>query len=186
MSTPPYPPPDEWGAVSKLFHWSTLILILAMIALGWIAVGYSMSPTKIHLFIWHKSLGLFVLAWTALRLAWRLTHRGPALPPDMPRLERWAAHASHTVLYLLLIAMPFSGWVINSAADFPLKWFGLFRVPDITAPDEHLQKIAESVHWALLWILITIVVIHAGAALRHHFLRRDDVLRRMLPGGSGK
>lgn len=165
----------------RFFHWSTAALILAMFALGWLAVSYPMSPAKIELFNWHKSLGLLVLAWTLLRLVWRLTHPAPPLPREMGRLERGAARVSHVVLYGLLIAMPLAGWVINSAADFPLRWFGLFRVPDLVAPDEDTQRAAELVHLLLSYVLGALIVLHAAAALHHHFMRGNDVLRRMLP-----
>lgn len=171
----------DWDAVSKLFHWSTAALIIAMIVLGWLAVSYPMSPSKIQLFNWHKSLGLFVLTWMVLRLVWRLTHPAPRLPGTMSGLERWLAHLTHGGLYLLLLAMPVSGWIINSAADFPLKWFGLFRVPQLVGPDKGIQDAAEAVHYAIFWLIAALVVIHAAAALYHHFVRRDDVLRRMLP-----
>lgn len=181
MRTPPEQPPAAWGPAAKFFHWSTALLIIVMFGLGWLAVSYPMSPTKIQLFNWHKSLGLFILAWVLLRLAWRATHRAPALPAGMSRIERWAARLSHAFLYLLMLAMPASGWVINSAADFPLKWFGLFRVPALVEPDKQLQDAAETIHFTLFWTLLAVVVLHAAAALHHHYVRKDDVLRRMLP-----
>lgn len=181
MNTPHSPTPGRWDPLSKLFHWSTAVLIFVMFPLGWLAVTYPMSPTKIQLFTWHKSLGLFILAWVLLRLLWRLTHRAPALPAELSRAERRAAHLSHAGLYCLMIAMPVSGWVINSAADFPLKWFGLFAVPQLVAPDKSLQDAAEAVHYVLFWTLLGVVILHAAAALNHHYIRRNDVLRRMLP-----
>lgn len=174
-------PPAVWNPAAKLFHWSTALLIIVMFALGWLAVTWPLSPTKIQLFNWHKSLGLFILAWVLLRLSWRLTHPAPALPGELSRIERWAAHLSHGALYFLMLAMPVSGWVINSAADFPLKWFGLFSVPQLVAPDESLQDTAEAVHFTLFWTLLGIVVLHTAAALHHHYIRKNNVLRRMLP-----
>lgn len=167
--------------MAKLFHWSTALLIAAMFVLGWLAVTYPMSPAKIELFNLHKSLGLFILAWTLLRLGWRITHETPPLPVDIPRAERRAAHLAHAALYVLIIAMPFSGWVINSAADFPLKWFGLFRVPQIVGPNEGLQDIAELVHFTLSWTILAVLALHIVAALRHHFVMKNEVLLRMLP-----
>jgi len=171
----------SWGAVARFFHWSTAVLILAMFALGWTAVSYPMSPDKLQLFIWHKSLGLLVLSWVALRLVWRLSHPAPPLPAALSTTERRAARLSHAALYTLMIAMPLSGWIINSAADFPLKWLGLFRVPNLTGPDEDVQRAAELVHLSLSFALAALVVLHTAAALHHHFVRRNDVLRRMLP-----
>jgi cytochrome b561 len=173
--------PTVWSPVAKLFHWSTALLIGAMFVLGWLAVTYPMSPTKIELFNLHKSLGLFILAWTLLRLGWRITHEAPPLPVDIRRAERRAARLAHAALYVLIIAMPFSGWVINSAADFPLKWFGLFRIPQIVGPNEGLQDIAELVHFTLSWTILAVLALHIVAALRHHFVMKNEVLLRMLP-----
>jgi cytochrome b561 len=173
--------PVSWSTVARFFHWSTAVLILAMFVLGWLAVSYPLSPTKLKLFNWHKSLGLFVLAWVLLRLLWRLTHPAPALPAELSPAERWAARLSHGGLYCLMIAMPASGWVINSAADFPLKWFGLFAVPQLVAPDEALQDVAEAAHFTMFWALLVLIILHTAAALHHHFVRKNNVLRRMLP-----
>jgi cytochrome b561 len=181
MKAPPAPRPTVWSPAFKLFHWSTAAMILGMFVLGWVAVSYTLSPTKLELFKWHKSAGLLILAWVLLRLAWRATHRGPGLPAVMGRHERWAAHLAHALLYALMIAMPISGWIINSASDFPLKWFGLFRVPQLIGPNKGVQDSAELVHLMLFWTLLVVLVVHVAAALRHHFIRRNDVLRRMLP-----
>ena len=183
MSPRTDPPPAAWNPVAKFFHWSTAFLILLMFVLGWLAVSYPMSPTKIQLFNLHKSMGLFILVWVLLRLCWRLGHPAPALPAEMSCPGRLAVHVSHSGLYLLMVAMPFSGWVINSAADFPLKWFGLFRVPQLVGPDEAIQTAAEQVHYMLFWILLGMVALHAAAALHHHLVRKNDVLIRMLPRG---
>jgi len=175
------PSPRAWSPASIFFHWSTAVLIVVMVALGWGAVSYPLSPTKLDLFRWHKSLGLLVLAWVLIRLAWRLAHRAPAPTPGVSRAEQQAAALSHGGLYLLMLAMPVSGWIINSAADFPLKWFGLFPVPQLVGPDEAIQNAAESVHFVLFWTLLVLIVLHVGAALHHHYVRKNDVLRRMLP-----
>lgn len=182
MKTPCNPTtPAAWDPVSKFFHWSTAILVVAMFALGWMAVTYPMSPAKLQLFNWHKSLGLLVLAWVLLRLSWRLTHRAPEPPDGSSRTEQQAARVVHGSLYVLMIAMPVSGWVINSAADFPLKWFGLFPVPPVVEPDKGLQDAASAVHFILFWTLLGMILLHAAAALHHHWIRRNNVLRRMLP-----
>lgn len=182
MKTPRNPsPPVAWDPVSKFFHWSTAVLILVMVTLGWLAVTYPLSPEKLQLFNWHKSLGLFVLAWVTLRLAWRLAHRAPEPPVDSSPAEQRAARIAHGSLYILMFAMPITGWVINSAADFPLKWFGLFSVPPLVAPDKGVQDTAEAVHLILFWTLLGLVVLHAAAAVHHHRQRRNNVLTRMLP-----
>lgn len=172
---------QQWGGIAKSFHWLLAVLILAMFVLGWTAESYPMSPTKLKLFGLHKSTGLVILALVVLRIAWRAFDPAPALPADTSALERILAHATHRLLYVLMVAMPLSGWVINSAADFPLKIYGWIRVPHIAPASESLQTSAEVVHLTLFWIMALLVGIHVAAALWHHFERRDTILRRMLP-----
>lgn len=171
-----------WGSIARSFHWLVAALILGQFALGWIAGSWPRSPLKVDLFVWHKSLGILVLALVLLRLAWRLFERTPALPAAMPPWERRAAAASHALLYLLMLALPLSGWVINSAANFPLKLFWLVPLPPITAPGKGTQELAEAVHNGLFWAMAALLLLHVAAALRHHFVQRDEVLRRMLCG----
>jgi cytochrome b561 len=176
----------SWGAPAKFFHWAVAALILTQFPLGWLAASWRISPTKLDLFVWHKSFGMLVLALTALRLAWRLGNRTPALPPDMPRWEHLAARIDHLVLYAFVICMPVTGWVINSAANIPFKVFWFIPLPAITQPDKRLADLATLAHFGLFIALAAVLVVHIGAALRHHFVKRNDVLARMLPGAGGK
>src|SRR5215510_16499931 len=172
---------DAWGAPAKFFHWTVALLIVAQIALGVTAVAWRISPLKLELFVWHKSVGMLILVLMLARLAWRLAGRAPELPPQTPRWERHAAHASHILLYALAVALPLSGWVINSAAAVPFSVFWLVPLPAIVAPDEHLEDLAKLAHFSLLVALCLVLAVHIGAALRHHFIKRNDVLLRMLP-----
>ena len=172
---------ESWGAPAKFFHWTVALLIVVQVALGITAAAWRLSPLKLELFVWHKSTGMLILALMVARLAWRLTHRGPELPRDTPRWERHAAHASHALLYALGIALPLSGWVINSAAAVPFSVFWLVPLPPVVAPDEHLEDLAKLVHFSLLVTLCAVLAVHIGAALRHHLIKRNDVLQRMLP-----
>ncbi len=171
-----------WGSVAKGFHWLMAVLIVSLMVLGWTAVSWHLSPMKVKLFVWHKSFGVLVLTLAVLRLVWRLFSRPPALPAELPAVERRLARLGHIGLYVLMLAMPVSGWVVNSAADFPLKIFWLVPLPEIVTPDEAVQRIAESVHLTLFFALAALLLIHISAALRHHFINRNDVLARMLPG----
>ena len=173
---------DAWGAPAKLFHWTVALLILVQIDLGFAAALWRLSPLKLELFVWHKSTGVLILVLMLARLAWRLANRSPALPPQTPAWERFAAQASHAALYVLAIALPLSGWVINSAAGVPFSVFWLVPLPPIVAPDEHVEEIAKLVHFSLLVALCLLLAVHIGAALRHHLIKRNDVLLRMLPG----
>lgn len=172
----------SWGAPARWLHWLTAALILVQIPLGVMAVNWRLSPTKLELFLWHKSLGLLLLLLVLARVGLRLAGPTPRLPPDMSGWERGAARASHFLLYALMLALPLSGWVINSAANVPLRVFGLFPLPDITPPNEALADAAERVHAGLVIALVLLLVAHVAAALRHHYGRRNDVLVRMLHG----
>jgi cytochrome b561 len=171
----------SWNAPAKFFHWLVAVLVLAQIALGLAAIGWSLSPTKLNLYVWHKSLGLLILAVMALRLLWRLTHPGPGLPEGTPAWENSAARASHFLLYALLIALPLSGWVIASASGIPFRIFWQVPLPEIVTADKATADVAARVHFWLLVAFVPLLVLHAGAALRHHYIKRNDVLRRMLP-----
>jgi cytochrome b561 len=173
----------SWGAPAKVLHWLVAALVFAQIALGWSAVTWRLSPTKLDLFVWHKSIGMLILTLMVIRVAWRLANPPPVLPAEMPTFERRAARASHFLLYLLLLVMPMTGWITNSAANIPFRMFWLIPVPAIVQPDKVTADVAALVHFTLFVVLSVLLAIHIGAALRHHFVKRNDVLRRMLPGG---
>jgi cytochrome b561 len=172
---------DGWTPAVKTLHWLVTGLIVVQVALGFTAAAWHLSPAKLDLFVWHKSLGMMILALAAVRLAVRATHRAPPLPGAMPRWERRAARVSHVLLYVLIVALPLSGWVVNSAANVPVRLFWLVPLPSIVPPSKALEAIAMRTHLALVVALGALVAIHVGAALRHHVALRDDVLRRMLP-----
>jgi cytochrome b561 len=173
--------PHGWGSVAKTLHWLVAAAILVQAPLGIAAKSWRVSPLKLDLFVLHKSLGLTILALVVARLAWRLSDASPALPAAMPDWERRAARATHAMLYALLLAVPLSGWIASAASNVPFRFFWQFPLPAIVAPDETLAELAKRSHFALLVAFAALVALHAGAALRHHFVRRDDVLRRMLP-----
>ena len=174
--------PTRWGTVAKCFHWTVALGILGNGVFG-LCLGLAHSPMqKINWMALHKSIGLTVLALMLLRLAWRLGERRPAEAPA-PRWQSLAARAVHALLYLLALAIPLSGWWFNSVAGKPLQWFKLFNLPALGTASDALRDTALAVHEYLFWLLIVLLVAHVGAALKHHLLDRDDVLRRMLPFG---
>jgi cytochrome b561 len=142
------------------------------------------APATIELYNLHKSLGLLALLLAVLRIAWRLSHPAPAIPADHPRWEKAAATASHHLLYLLLFLQPLSGLLIAFASKYPTTIFGLFNLPSPIDPSEALGDIAGAIHWWGQWAMAALVAVHVLAALRHHFILRNDILKRMLPGGS--
>jgi len=178
---PPATPGAGWSGIAKFLHWTIALLIVAQFVVGWLAVSWPLSPTQLDLFVWHKSTGMLVLALVVVRLAWRATHRAPPFPSTMPRWERIAARLTHGLLYAAMIAIPLTGWIVSSAAGVPFRIYWWIPLPSIAATDRHLEDLAANVHGALGIALIVLLVIHVGAALRHHYIKRDDVLVRMLP-----
>ncbi|HEX5952425.1 MAG TPA: cytochrome b [Rhodanobacteraceae bacterium] len=175
-----------WGALVRAFHWLVAALIVAQGVIGLSMVQMDLTPAKVRVFALHKSIGMTILALVLLRIAWRLTERRPADPPAMPHWQRQAAHALHLALYVLILALPLSGWWFNSAANAPLVWFGWLDLPSLTGGLDPVWKPrALLLHQTLFWVLAALLVGHVGAALWHHFGQRDDVLRRMAVG-SGK
>lgn len=172
----------RWGALAQFFHWTVALLIVAQGTIGLSMVEMATTPAKVKVYALHKSIGLTVLALALLRLAWRAADRRPADPPAMPRWQVLASRLTHAALYALILAIPLSGWLFNSAANFPLSWFGLLHVPSLTggaAPA--LKALARTTHEALFWTLAAVLALHVGAALKHHLVDRDAVLARMLP-----
>ncbi|GGC06029.1 cytochrome b [Marinobacterium zhoushanense] len=170
--------------MAKLLHWLMAALLLIQLLLGAFALIWPLSPTKLQLFIWHKSLGLLLLVLVLIRLAWRWLNPVPRLPSSVPPWQRLASQLSHLTLYVCLIALPITGWVINSASNVPLKVFWLFRLPNITEPDKALEQLMKWVHGGFVMLFLLVLVVHIAAALHHHFVRHDEVLTRMLPGRS--
>ncbi len=162
-------------------HWMTAVLIIIAFGLGWTLADMEFSPQKLRWLSWHKWLGITVLGLTALRLAWRLTHPAPPLPPTVPHWQRWAAHAVHGLLYGLMFAIPLSGWLFSSAKGVSVVYLGVLPLPDLIGANESAASGLRALHAVLNYMLAAAVGAHIGAALKHHFIERDDVLARMLP-----
>ena len=176
-------PVDRWGPVSQFLHWTVLVLVLIMAGIGLSLDSVPKSPRYFWVFNLHKSLGLTVLALVLLRLAWRAYAGAPKALASIPTWQRRIAGITHWLLYALILAMPLSGWLFDSAGGLrPLHWFGLFEVPKLVAPNTGLREIARDAHGWLFWTLAALVLMHAGAALYHHYFVGDATLRRMLPG----
>lgn len=171
-----------WGALVRTFHWTIAVLIVAQGVIGLSMVQMGLTPAKVRVFALHKSIGLTILALVLLRIAWRLTERRPADPPAMPRWQIHAARGVHLALYMLILAIPLSGWWFNSASGAPLVWFDWLKLPGLGGYDPVWKPRALLVHQTLFWVLVALLVAHVGAALWHHFVQRDDILRKMVVG----
>jgi len=173
---------QRWGAVSKLLHWSVVALVIAQFVLANLADGLPLGMAKLGMLARHKSVGITILALALLRLLWRAAQSAaPALPARLPRTQRWLAQGTHGLLYGLLLAMPLSGWLMSSAKNYPVSWFGLLQLPDLVAPGEALYAAMHEAHEIMAVVLAVTALLHLLGALKHHFIDRDDVLRRMLP-----
>ena len=171
----------RYGAVAQGFHWLIASLIVTQFVLANMAEDLPLGMHKLVLYARHKSFGMTVLGLAVLRLLWRATHRPPSLPDAMTPVERRLAQLTHVAFYVLLFAMPLTGWLMSSAKNYSVSWFGLFTWPDLIAPNEERFKLLKSAHGLLGDVLLWLAVLHVLAALKHHFWNKDDVLRRMLP-----
>jgi cytochrome b561 len=170
----------RYGAVAQLFHWAIVALVITQFVLAERAEGLS-PVAKIGVLATHKSFGITILGLALLRLIWRLFNPVPPLPADTPRWQDRAAHVSHFLLYALLFITPMLGWLMSSARNFSVSWFGLVTLPDFIAPNKAAFETLRDAHHFMAKSLAVIAIVHAAAALKHHFLDRNDVLRRMLP-----
>ena len=171
----------RWGHPAQFMHWLIVALIILQVTLADIAENLPISPKKVQVYGWHKSVGITVLALAVLRLLWRWGNPTPTLPTTLKPYERVLANITHFGLYLLLFAQPLTGWMMTSARGFPVSWFGFFQLPDLVHHDRGLYETLKATHDKLALALYLIVFLHVAAALQHHFVLKDDVLRRMLP-----
>jgi cytochrome b561/polyisoprenoid-binding protein YceI len=176
-------PSPQYSLVSQGFHWLIAILIFAAIALGLGAEQMPNSPQKITVFILHKSIGITVLVLFFARLAWRVVSTPPKLLGLAPTEQRLASFG-HWALYGLMLAVPLSGYLLNSAAGYPFAWFNLFSVPNIPWVGESLKAFFKSAHWVLYYCLLFAVIGHVSMLVVHRFKHQLNLLPRMLPFGS--
>jgi cytochrome b561 len=170
----------RFGAVAQTFHWVIVALIITQFTLAWIADDLH-GMQKLAMLTRHKSFGITIMGLAVLRLLWRLLNPTPVMPAQIPRWQRIAAHAAHAALYVLLFAVPLVGWLMSSAKNYTVSWFNLVTLPNLVGPDETLFNLFRETHEILALTLLGIAIVHALAALKHEFIDKDNVLRRMLP-----
>jgi len=176
----------RYSPVAMTLHWLLAMVILAMFGMGLYMADLPFSPTRMKLYNWHKWAGVCFLLLTVLRVVWRATHRPPALPQAvslaMPGWQMQAYHATHHLMYALFLAVPLLGWAYSSAAGYPIVLFGVLPLPDFVGADKALAELIKPLHGLSAWALIALAALHIGAALKHHWLDRDGLMQRMLPG----
>ncbi len=172
---------DRYTRTAVALHWLIALLIFAALPLGLYMHDLPLSPYKLRLYSYHKWIGVTVFLLAMIRLAWRVTHRPPAMPDTMQRWEKIAAESVHHLLYVLIFLIPLSGWLMSSAMGFQTVWFGVLPLPDLVGKNKELADLLHEVHENLNYGLIALLLGHIGAAFKHHLIERDDVLVRMIP-----
>jgi cytochrome b561 len=173
---------DTYGPVARAAHWLTFLLVTAEFIVGWCMpeIGWGTEPDG--LIAYHLVIGSSLLIVIVFRLVWRLTHAAPPPLSTLPSWQRWSAGVTHFALYALLLVMSLSGWASASARQWPVRAFGFIPMPAIVAPEAQIGFQLGDLHAdKLSWILLAVIGLHVLAALYHRFMKRDDVLRRMLP-----
>jgi len=172
---------NRYTITAMSLHWFMAVLLICLFAAGVYMHELPLSPWKLQVYSWHKWAGVTAFILVLARLAWRFTHRPPPLPINMSRSAELAAHAGHASLYILMIAIPLTGWLMSSAKGFQTVYFGIIPIPDLLAKNKELGNLLREVHETLNFILAAVVIGHTAAAFKHHLVNKDDVLTRMLP-----
>lgn len=174
--------PPTYDRVQRMFHWVMAAIIFLAIAAG---VGATFlekgSPERAQMFMIHRSLGMTALTLVAFRVIYRLIAGAPPYAVPLGRLTNLAAHAGHLALYILMIALPVTGYLLTAAAGRPVPWFGLFEWPNIAPQDKALAASASLAHYWLAWAIGAVLALHLAAVCWHRFVKRDGVLARMWP-----
>jgi cytochrome b561 len=168
--------------IARLLHWTVAVLVLLMIPLGIVIANEWGGPAQQFLYNLHKSIGATLIPLVVIRLLYRLTHPAPPLPSDIPAIQQFAAHATHWALYALILVQPIVGYIMTSAYPAPVPFFGLFNLPAIWPENRALSEQLSVVHLYVGIAIAVVATMHIGAALYHHFVRRDHILMRMISG----
>ena len=167
-----------YGLIATLLHWIMAALLIGLLVLGLYMVALPISYQKLKLYGWHKEYGLLALGLVVIRVGWRLLNVVPAL--SLPWREKWAARAVHWTFYFFMFATPLTGWLVTSAAGLPASFFGYGVLPDLVAPSQEGLAVFQRLHQSFGYGLIMTIVLHSSAALKHHFINKDNILKRML------
>jgi cytochrome b561 len=172
----------RYDPVAQGLHWLVAALAVAVVGLGLTIPEAARGNTaRFLILLLHRSLGITIFAVMVVRLLWRCRHAPPPLPEHMAPIERHLATAAHWMLYVLFLGMPLTGYLNSAAAGHSVDFFGVLTIPPLLPENPRLAQIAIALHLAGQWLVYLFVAMHSAAALIHHFVRRDDVMVRMLP-----
>ncbi len=169
---------SHFGKIAIILHWIMALLLVGLVILGLYMVELPIGLEKLKLYGWHKEYGILALMLVIVRFTWRLTNKTPDL--NIPLLEKIAARAVHWLFYVFMFALPVTGWLVTSTAGLPVSFFGLFVLPTIVSSDPQSLAMYEEIHKWLGYGLIVTFFLHTSAALKHHFINKDDILKRIL------
>ena len=173
---------NRYTATAQVLHWVVAALMFTVIPLAWVMVNMARTaPSREWIYTLHKSVGMTIFVLVAVRLVWRAIHPAPPLPGEMARWERRMATASHWLLYIILIGMPVSGYVLSATGAVGVPYFDLFTLPRLPR-SQASNDAARWVHAAVgQWLVYALIALHIAATAWHTAVRRDGVLDRMLP-----
>jgi cytochrome b561 len=171
--------PTSYTLTARTLHWVMAVLMILMLAAGLVMSDIEDPALKGTVYGLHKATGILVLLLAGFRVLWRLSHAVPAISTALPVWQRRAARLAHGGLYAVMFLLPLSGWSMSSAAGYPVSFYGLFTIPDMVAKNPELAGIFKDIHEVSANAFIALLAAHLGAALYHHFVLRDDTLRRM-------
>lgn len=172
---------SKYSGLAIFFHWLTALGIFICFPLGLYMADLKLSPTKLQLISYHKWLGVTIFGVLVLRIIWRAFNKAPRLPSNTPKWQIGAAHATHLFLYILMIAIPLSGWLMSSAKGFTTVYLGMFALPDLVEKNKELGDTLRAVHTQLNYALLMLVILHIAAAIKHQWIDRDGLIGRMIP-----
>lgn len=172
---------NQYTSTAITLHWLMALLLVSLFIVGVYMHELTLSPWKLKIYSWHKWAGVTAFLLVLIRLGWRISHRPPKLPLNMPKIMQLVAHIGHIMLYLLMIAIPLSGWLMSSAKGVQTVYFGVLPIPDLLTKNKELGELLRTVHMSMNFTLAALVIGHTGAAIKHHLIDKDDVLTRMLP-----
>ncbi len=169
---------NRFGIIAIVLHWIIALLMIGLTIVGLYMVALPISLEKLKLYGWHKEYGFLVLALVIIRILWRIINIRPKL--SIKAWEAYAAHIVHWSFYALMFALPITGWLLTSAAGLPASFFGLVTFPSLIAPDNQLLSLFQEIHKWLSYALIALIFLHTAGALKHHFIDKDNILKRMI------
>jgi len=176
---------DGWGLPARALHWIVALGVIGLFLFGLWMKEVPARPDRPYFYAIHASIGITVLALMFVRFLWWMTNRSPAAPDGVPHWQHVLSRISHGLLYVLTFATLIAGWLVSGTMRQPidLMLFGVIPVPQLIEGRTY-HRLLGSAHEYFAYALIALVIVHAGAALYHHFVKRNGVLRRMVRGTS--